>query len=82
MMLFESDSRVLRETFWIRVEGLQKILNLSADLRVLLPAPVSRTNITAFGLYLHNTSPCISPPASLETPRQLTAGHNRGFWQS
>jgi len=35
MMLFESDSRVLRETFWIRVEGLQKILNLSADLRVL-----------------------------------------------
>jgi hypothetical protein len=35
MVLFESDSRVPRETFWIRMEGLQKILNLSADLGVL-----------------------------------------------
>jgi hypothetical protein len=35
MVLFESDSRILRETVRIRMEGFEKILNLSADLGVL-----------------------------------------------
>jgi hypothetical protein len=35
MMLFERDSRILRETIRIRMECFEKILNLSADLRVL-----------------------------------------------
>jgi hypothetical protein len=45
VVLFEGNSRILRETFWIRTEGLQKILNLSADLRVLGPPPLSRLYI-------------------------------------
>ena len=79
MVLFESDPRILRETIWIGTEGLQKTFNLSADLSVLGPPPVSRTNLTALGLYFHNTPPCIFPPASPETPRHAMAGDNRGF---
>jgi hypothetical protein len=79
MVLFESDSWILRETVRIGMEGLQKTFNLSADLSVLGPSPVSRTNLTALGLYFHNTPPCIFPPASAETSWRLAAGDNRGF---
>jgi len=78
VVLFERDPRILRETIWIGMEGLQKTFNFSADLRVLGPPPVSRTNITAMGLYFHNTPPCKFPPASPETPHYLAAGDNRG----
>jgi hypothetical protein len=35
MVLFEGDPRILREAIGIRMESLQKTLNLFADLRVL-----------------------------------------------
>jgi hypothetical protein len=35
MVFFESDTGILRETVRIRMEGFEKILNLSADLGVL-----------------------------------------------
>lgn len=79
MVLFESDPRILRKTIWIGMEGLQETFNLSADLSVLGPPPVSRTNLTALGLCFHNTPPCIFPPASPEAPRRVTAGDNHGF---
>lgn len=79
MVLFESNAGILSETLRIGMEGLQKTFNLSADLRVIGPPAVSRTNITALGLNFHNTSPCKLPPATPKTPRRLPAGDNRGF---
>ncbi len=79
MVLSERDAGILGETVRIRTQGLQKTLNLSADLRVLGPPPVSPANLTSLGLHFHKTPPGNTPPASPETPRHVIAGDNRGF---
>jgi len=72
-VLFESDARVLGETFRIGMESSQEALNLAPNLLVPGQPLVAHPSLTPLGLHFQHT------PAPRGTPTHGKAGGTRRF---